>query len=244
MPSRSRSREEGDQVLARYAYDPFGRRVKKEVGGRTTWFLHADEGLIAEFDGAGEVIRQYGYAPDATWNSNPLTLRSGGETFYYLNDALGAPKKLVTKSGAVVWSAVQEAFGAAHVDPASRIENPLRGSGQYFDAESGLHYNTHRYYDPRLGRYIQADPLGELADPSLNLYRFCANDPVNSIDPLGLCPESYNNSSPPVGILQVLFPAHTAPASRYPIGGSTQSQLAYANSVNTIRSATMAAGAT
>ena len=71
--------------------------------------------------------------------------------------------------GAVVWSAVQEAFGAAHVDPAARIENPLRGSGQYFDAESGLHYNTRRYYDPRLGRYIQADPLGELADPSLPL---------------------------------------------------------------------------
>jgi len=177
-------RDAHGQVVARYAYDSFGRRIKKEVNGVTTWFLYADEGLIAEFDEHGEVIRQYGYYPDSTWNIDPLMMKSGGQTYYYLNDALGAPWKLVTRSGAIVWSARYEAFGAAHVDSSSQVENPVRASGQYYDAESGLHYNTHRYYDPRLGRYVQSDPLGE--EGGLNLYSFVRNSPLQYIDPQGL----------------------------------------------------------
>ena len=177
-------RDGESQVLARYYYDPFGRRLKKEVNGQVTWFLYADEGLIAELDANGDVIRQYGYFPDATWNNNPVTLKTGGQVFYYLNDALGTPRKLMTQNGTVVWSARYEAFGAAQVATNSQVENPLRGSGQYYDAESGLHYNTGRYYDPRLGRYIQPDPLGEAG--GANLYVFAQNSPIQYIDPRGL----------------------------------------------------------
>lgn len=177
-------RDAAGHVVARYAYDPFGRRIKKEVNGVTTWFLYADEGLIAEFDENGEVIRQYGYYPDSTWNIGPLTLKTGGQTYYFLNDTLGTPWKLVTRSGAVAWSARYEAFGAAHVEEVSQIDNPLRASGQYFDEETGLHYNTHRYYDPRLGRYIQPDPLGEAG--GWNLYAFVQNCPQQYVDPQGL----------------------------------------------------------
>jgi len=59
-------------------------------------------------------------------------------------------------------------------------------AGQYFDAETGLHHNYHRYYDPKTGRYITPDPIG-LAG-GINLYAYTENNPINEIDPFGLNP--------------------------------------------------------
>jgi RHS repeat-associated protein len=56
--------------------------------------------------------------------------------------------------------------------------------GQYWDGESGFHYNYFRDYDPQLGRYVQADPIGQNGD--FNVYVYAALNPVNYIDPLGL----------------------------------------------------------
>ncbi|MWP63252.1 RHS repeat-associated core domain-containing protein, partial [Gilliamella sp. Pas-s25] len=63
-------------------------------------------------------------------------------------------------------------------------ENPLRFQGQYYDEETGLHYNLNRYYDPFTGRYITQDPLGILG--GLNSYQYAGSDPINWVDPLGL----------------------------------------------------------
>ena len=60
----------------------------------------------------------------------------------------------------------------------------LRFPGQYFDAETGLHYNFHRYYDPALGRYITEDPIRD----GLNWYAYAGSNPGNNVDPLGLEP--------------------------------------------------------
>jgi RHS repeat-associated protein len=65
----------------------------------------------------------------------------------------------------------------------AEIDNPLRFQGQYFDAETGLHYNLNRYYDPQAGRFIHQDPIG-LAG-GVNLFQYAVN-PVNWVDPLGL----------------------------------------------------------
>ncbi len=74
-------------------------------------------------------------------------------------------------------------FGRADVNIAT-VDNNLRFAGQYYDSETGLHYNYFRYYDPSIGRYLTPDPVG--LDGGLNLYTYVADNPINFIDPSGL----------------------------------------------------------
>ncbi|MBI3560329.1 MAG: RHS repeat-associated core domain-containing protein [Gammaproteobacteria bacterium] len=84
----------------------------------------------------------------------------------------------------MVWSALADSFGNTSVDGAATITNNLRFAGQYFDAETGLHYNGSRYYDPLIGRYLSEDPIG--VNGGMNLYAYVNGNPVNWIDPYGL----------------------------------------------------------
>lgn len=133
----SRVEDGAGSVIASYGYDPFGRRLWKEVSGIRTYFVYADEGLVAEADATGAITKTYGWKPGGTWGTDPLFMRTGGQTYFYHNDHLGTPQKLTSVSGAVVWAALYTAFGEAQVLPLSTVESNLRFAGQYFDAESG-----------------------------------------------------------------------------------------------------------
>ena len=172
-------------LISTYYYDPFGRRLWKEVGGVRTYFFYADEGLIGEYDGTGAEIKTYGYKPGSTWTTDPLFMKIGSKYYFYQNDHLGTPQKLTAVNGAVVWAAKYNSFGEAIIDVSSTIINNLRFPGQYYDGETGLHYNWHRYYNPRSGRYSRPDPIGFLGG-DVNLYRFVLANPVRLIDAYGL----------------------------------------------------------
>jgi RHS repeat-associated protein len=176
--------KQGATIIADYAYDPFDRRISKTVGTNTTHYLYADEGLIAEFDGAGAQSVSYGWEPDGMWGNHPLWQKRNTEYYYYHHDHLGTPVLLTARNGAVAWSAAYDAWGNASITK-NTINSNLRLAGQYFDAETGLHYNFRRYYDPSISRYITTDPIG-LAGGA-NLYLYVDANPVNYVDPTGEC---------------------------------------------------------
>lgn len=180
--------------IASYKYDAFGRRIEKTVDGHTTEFLWQGERLIAE--SAENRYRSYIYEPGSF---RPLAMLDGegprkATPFYYQLDHLGTPQELTDYSGEIMWSAKYRAYGNLAALDVSEIDNPLRFQGQYFDAETGLHYNRHRYYNPGTGRFLTLDPI-KLAG-GLNSYQYVPN-PTGWVDPLGL------NGCPPNGDGQV-----------------------------------------
>jgi len=187
--------------IARYAYDPYGRRIRKTLiqqGGqvlatpKTIDYLYSDQGLIAEAE-QGTITRRYGWRPDRPWGTDPVLLstrRTGAdpasalETFYFLNDHLGTPQKMIDLGGNSVWEGRALAFGEAQVQAGNLVENNLRLPGQYYDQETNTHQNYFRDYDPRIGRYPQADPIG-LAG-GVNRHSYVRSNPLRYADPLGL----------------------------------------------------------
>jgi RHS repeat-associated protein len=170
-----------DTRVAKYTYDYLGRRIKKDVDGVVTWYLYDKFTMLAELDGSGTINARYTFTPDGF---EPLSLIKADNTYLYTNDHLGTPQKLTTVNGAVVWSADYTSFGETEVEISSSIVNNLRFIGQFYDEETGLHYNYFRFYDPKTGRYLTPDPIG--LSGGLNLYAYVLNDPINAIDPFGL----------------------------------------------------------
>jgi RHS repeat-associated protein len=99
------------------------------------------------------------------------------------SDHLGTPQKMTDASGQVVWAADYKPFGEATIT-VSTITNNLRFPGQYYDQETGLHYNYARDYSPVLDRYIEADPIGQRGGP--NLYLYAGANSLRFTDPRGL----------------------------------------------------------
>ena len=167
-------------MTANYTYNDSGQRVKKNVNGTITIFHYSLNGqIIAESNSAGTITAEYVYL-----NGQPLTKMEGANTYYYHNDHLATPQKMTDASGTVVWAADYKPFGEA-VIAVSTITNNLRFPGQYYDTETGLHYNYYRDYNPVIGQYVEKDPIG-LAERINNLYIYARNSPVKLIDPNGL----------------------------------------------------------
>ncbi|PIT13102.1 RHS repeat domain-containing protein [Snodgrassella alvi] len=103
---------------------------------------------------------------------------------YFHTDLNGCPEELTDANGKILWECSFQLWGKRiHEIEHEPIEQNLRYQGQYLDRETGLHYNTFRYYDPDIGRFTQPDPIGLLG--GLNLYQYAPNG-LTWIDPWGL----------------------------------------------------------
>ncbi|MET9699295.1 putative T7SS-secreted protein [Streptomyces sp. NPDC006529] len=192
-----------DGTRWRYAYDALGRRTAKErltadglaVAERTvfTW----DGNLLCEQVTTGA---DGGRAVALTWDhrgARPLAQTERiltaaqevvDERFYgIVTDLVGAPTELVDERGALAWRGRSTLWGSTAWSRDSTAYTPLRFPGQYFDPESGLHYNYFRTYDPETARYLSPDPMG-LA-PAQNPAAYVHN-PLQWCDPFGLAPYS------------------------------------------------------
>ncbi|MFO1350153.1 MAG: RHS repeat-associated core domain-containing protein [Gammaproteobacteria bacterium] len=113
----------------------------------------------------------------------------GGVVYFIHTDHLDTPRVITDAAGTVVWRWVSDPFGeaAANEDPdqdSVTFTFNLRFPGQYFDAETGLHYNYTRDYDPTVGRYVQSDPIGLRG--GINTYAYVKGNPLLFSDLFGL----------------------------------------------------------
>ena len=170
-----------------YKINGLGQRVAKN----STNFVYDEQGhLLGEYDANGVAVQE------TIWLGNlPVGVMNFAGRFYINPDHLGAPHSITNSSGAMVWRWDHDPYGQMQPN-----QNPshlgefvynLRFPGQYYDQETGLHYNYFRDYNPVVGRYIQSDPIG-LAG-GLNTYGYAGGKPNQQIDPYGL--ENDNSSS-------------------------------------------------
>ena len=125
---------------------------------------------------------------DPIWK-NKSTPKTFDSFNWYQCDHLGSAIELTSNDGLLQWSGTYSAWGNVNEKPSNKTNlapnhNPLRFQGQYFDIETDLHYNRHRYYDTSIGRFIGKDPIGYLG--GINLYLFAPNT-TEWIDPLVWC---------------------------------------------------------
>jgi len=171
-----------DGRVAEYVYDPFGRRIEKNVNGAVVKYLYDNEDIIAEYGSSGELRTEYVHGIGI---DEPLMMARNGENYFYHTDGLGSITALTDQSGATVQRYEYDSFGEIiSVSDPSFIQ-PYTYTAREYDPETGLYYYRARYYDAEIGRFMSEDPIG-FESGDINLYRYGGNNPANKTDPSGL----------------------------------------------------------
>lgn len=173
-------------TVGSYTYNALGQRTAKVVT------FPSSQSLRFQYDEAGHLQGEYGdNTRDLVWLGDLpvgiLDTTAGATSIRYIHaDALNVPRAISDATGAAQWQwATQDnPFGEQLPTSATGYTFNLRFPGQYYDAETMLHDNGHRTYDPSTGRYLQNDPLGLSA--GWNTYGYVGGNPLGSIDPEGL----------------------------------------------------------
>ncbi|MBR8061020.1 RHS repeat-associated core domain-containing protein [Burkholderia dolosa] len=236
-------------VESRFAYDPLGRRVAKtdtsfDVRGiklrtETKRFVWAGLRLAQEVRETG--VSSYVYSPDARYSPAARvdaliaeslaaaaidSAKRAARIYHFHTDLVGAPLEVTDEAGELAWAGQYTAWGKVEHGGRSlteaRIDQPLRYAGQYADDSTGLHYNTFRFYDPDVGRFISHDPIGLYGGS--NLYAYGPNS-QKWVDPWGWCSVKLSNNLEKSGVPR---PANSA---AHHIVGDTAKEAAPARAI-------------
>ena len=175
-----------DGTTISFSYNDAGLRTEKTVNGSTRRYIWNSAQLMADVGAADAFYFHYS---------------SGGELIGYtyktadaetecilVKNQQGDVERVISADGTILAAYTYDAWGNVLTSEGSlAAANPIRYRGYYFDAETGLYYLQSRYYDPEIGRWINADnQLSTGSDlTGLNLFAYCGNDPINRIDPIG-----------------------------------------------------------
>jgi RHS repeat-associated protein len=207
----------GENGVTRFDYDPLGRRIGKHftpANDPNLFSFYAPppqptESTLFVWEGM-RMVQEIRRGRRRTWIYDPVSAYvplacvdqypEREEIHYAHTDPLGTIQELTDAAGLITWSARYSAWGqrqdaapVAMADKAARqTDCQLRFQGQYEDVETGLHYNTFRYYDPEMGRFVSPDPIGIAG--GFNLYQYAPN-PTGWVDPWGW----HKNSNSTVG---------------------------------------------
>ena len=182
-----------------------GRELNTATSGSTSLSFAYDQNRVRTAKTAGNVTHQYYYAGGKllreTWtqagttyvldflydqNGRPYALKytagaAAAVTYYYVLNLQGDVIRLVNSTGATVASYDYDPWGKVLSATGSLASiNPLRYRGYYYDAETGFYYLLSRYYDPSIGRFINADTYSSTGQGYLgyNMFAYCGNNPV------------------------------------------------------------------
>ena len=179
-------------VTASYLYDESGLRTKKTVGGVVTNYHVINGVLYGEYTGSHRLLYMFDEA------GTRYSFLYNGSTYYYVFNGQGDVIGITDGTGNMLARYTYDAWGkpltitdgagtdvsgnAAHIANV----NPFRYRGYYYDKESGLYYLQSRYYDPVVGRFINADSsIHSSSLVGMNVFAYCGNSPINYVDPTG-----------------------------------------------------------
>ena len=179
-----------------YSYDENGIRTRKTIGNTVTDYYYNGTLLMGivktttNSDGSTTTSKlRFSYDADG----KVVAVNYNGNYYYYLRNAQSDIVKLIDKTGATVVEYRYDSWGKLLSTSGSLAStlgknNPFRYRGYVFDEETGFYYVSSRYYDPEIGRFINADDiayLGMRGLTSYNLFAYCGNNPVMGYDPYG-----------------------------------------------------------
>ena len=179
------------QTSASYDYNENGIRNKKTVNGITTSYILAGSTIVSENRNGNFIQYYYNEA------GSVIGLRYNGNDYFFRRNLQGDIIAILNTAGQTVVSYEYDPWGnilavTGSLASTLGVANPFRYRGYYYDTESGLYYLQTRYYDPAVGRFINADGFTSTGQGFLgnNMYAYCLNNPISFVDSLGAVPEA------------------------------------------------------
>ena len=182
------TKKDKGSVIQENLYNGEGQRIQKKEGASVTNYFYED-GMVSYTTGVDTGEKQIqnlsGLEDNVIYAEQKVS--DTYQDFLYTKDIQGSTSSILNKDTKGELSYEYDDFGESSIHGSSALKNEICYTGGIYDESTGLYYLNARYYDPENGRFLTEDTYrGEVNDPdTLHLYAYCANDPINYVDPSG-----------------------------------------------------------